>query len=176
MDTTSSDTKEKLPDGKSKSVDYSKPQWKRPAIWRPAQSVNGITNLVKYHHTRGTLTPENRINTEKTLGHDKSHEEARDTRHPDPQIKIEPPTKSQKRGTVVTSEKDTPQPAHALQEFVKHIANPLVDKGWNLHLKFGKGESQGEQFVQGPSPWEPTAKTDKKEKVSKPPNKQADST
>ena len=26
MDTTSSDTEEKLPDGKSKSVDYSKPQ------------------------------------------------------------------------------------------------------------------------------------------------------
>ena len=23
------------------------------------QSVNGITNLVKYHHTRGTLTPGN---------------------------------------------------------------------------------------------------------------------
>ena len=59
MDTTSSDTKEKLPDGKSKSVDCSNPQWKRPTIWRPAQSVNGITNLVKYHCTRGTLTPEN---------------------------------------------------------------------------------------------------------------------
>ena len=200
MDTTSSDTKDKLPDGKSKSVDYSKPQWKQPTIWRPAQSVNGITNLVKYHHTRGTLTPENlleldprkdqlgmgckqilldlktkvwvdeqnRINTEKTLGHDKSHEEARDIMHLDPQINIEPPTKSQKRGTVVISGKDTPQPAHALQEFVKHIGDPLVDKGWNLHLKFGKGESQGEQFVQGSSPREPTAKTDKREKVSKP--------
>ena len=59
MDTTSSDTKDKLPDSKSKSVDYSKPRWKWPAIWRPAQSVNGITNLVKYCHTRGTLTPEN---------------------------------------------------------------------------------------------------------------------
>ena len=117
MDTTSSDTKEKLPDGKSKSVDYFKPQWKWPAIWRPAQSVNGITNLVKYHHTRGTLTPENlleldprkdqlemghkqilsdsktkawvdeqnRINTKKTLGYDKSHEKARNTMHPGPQ-------------------------------------------------------------------------------------------
>ena len=200
MDTTSSDTKNKLPDSKSKSVDYSKPQWKWPAIWRPAQSVNGIKNLVKYHHTRGTLRPENlleldprkdqlgmghkqilpdpktkvwvdeqnRINTEKTLGYDKSHEEARDTMHPDPQVDVKPPVKSQKRGTVVTSEKDTPQPSHALQEFVKHIANPLVDKGWNLHLKFGKGESQGEQFIQGSSPWEPTTKTDKKEKVSKP--------
>ena len=90
--------------------------------------------------------------------------------HPDPQINIEPPAKSQKRGTIVTSEKekDTPEPSHALQEFVKHIANPLVDKGWNLHLKFGKGESQGKQFIQGSSPPEPTAKTDKKEKVSKP--------
>ena len=199
-DTTSSDSKEKLPDGKSKSVDYSKTQRKWPTVWRPAQSVNGITNLVKYHHTRGTLTPENlleldprkdqlgaghkqilldsktkawvdeqnRMNKEKTLGYDKSHKEAKDTKHPDPRINIEPSAKSLKRGTVITSEKDTPQPTHALQEFVKHIADPLVNKGWNLHLKFGKGESQGEQFVQGSSPWESTAKTDKRGKVSKP--------
>ena len=33
-DTTSSDSKEKLPDGKSKSVDYSKSQRKQPTIWR----------------------------------------------------------------------------------------------------------------------------------------------
>ena len=59
MDTTSSDAKEKLPDGKRKSVDSFKPQWKWPVIWRPAQSVNGITNIAKYCHTRGTLTPEN---------------------------------------------------------------------------------------------------------------------
>ena len=90
--------------------------------------------------------------------------------HPNPQIDVEPPVKSQKRGTVVASEKEkeTPQLSCALQEFVEHIANPLVDKGWNLHLKFGKGEPQEEQFVQGSFPWEPTAKTDKKEKVSKP--------
>ena len=31
-----------------------------------------------------------------------------------------------------------------------------------------KGSPQREQFVQGSSPWEPTAKTDKKEKISKP--------
>ena len=74
--------------------------------------------------------------------------------HPDPQINVKSPVKSQKRSTIVTSEKekDTPQPSHALQEFVKHIADPLVDKGWNLHLKFGKGEPQGEQFIQGSSP------------------------
>ena len=124
-DTTSSDSKEKLPDGKSKSVDCSKTQRKWPTIWRPAQSVNGITNLVKYHHTRGTLTLENlleldprkdqlgvghkqilldsktkawvdeqnRMNKEKTLGYNKSCEEAKDTKHLDPRIDIEPSTK-----------------------------------------------------------------------------------
>ena len=152
---------------------------------------------MKYHHTKGTLTPEilleldprkdqlgmghkqilldsktkawvdeqNGMNKEKTLGYDKSCKGARDTKHPDPQFSVEPSTKSLKRGTVTTSEKDTLQPARALQEFVKHIADPLVNKGWNLHLKFGKGESQGEQFVQGSSPRESTVKTDRKEKV-----------
>ena len=202
MNTTTSDTKDRFPNDKSRSVDYFKPQWKWPSIWRLAQSVNGITNLVRYHHTRDRLTPENlleldprkdqlgmghkqilpdpktkvwvdeqnRINREKTLGYDKSYEEARNTMHPDPQIDVEPPVKSQKRGTVVASEKEkyTPQPSCALQEFVKHIADPLFDKGWNLHLKFGKGEPQGEQFVQGSSPQEPTAKTDKKEKLVNP--------
>ena len=199
-DTTSSGSKEKLLNGKSKSVDYLKTQRRRPTIWRPAQSVNGITNLVKYHHTRGTLTPENlleldptkdqlgaehkrilldlktkawvdeqnKMSKEKVLGHDRSRKEIKDTRHPDPRIGIEPSTKSLKRGTVNTSEKTPPQPTHALQEFVKHIADPLVNKGWNLHLKFGKGESQGEQFVKGSSPQESTAKTDKREKISTP--------
>ena len=32
-----------------------------------------------------------------------------------------------------------PQPTQALTEFIKHAADPLVDKGWNLHLKFEKG-------------------------------------
>ena len=65
MDTTSSDTKEKLPGSKSKCVDYSKPQWKQPVIWRPAQSVNASTNIVKYHCTKGTLTPENLLDPRK---------------------------------------------------------------------------------------------------------------
>ena len=49
--------------------------------------------------------------------------------HPDPQIDVEPPVKSQRKDTVVASikEKDAPQPSRALQEFVKHIADPLVD-------------------------------------------------
>ena len=90
--------------------------------------------------------------------------------HSDPQIGIEPPVKSQQNDTLVTleKEKDAPQPSCALQEFVKHITDPLVDKGWNLHLKFEKREPQGEEFVLGSSPWEPTTKTDKIEKGSKP--------
>ena len=126
--------------------------------------------------TKAWVDEQNKISKEKTLGHDRSRKEIKDTRHPDPKINIEPSTKSLKRGTVNTSEKDTPQPTHALQEFVKHIADPLVNKGWNLHLKFGKGESQGEKFVKGSSPRESTTKTDRKEKVSKPPNRQTDST
>ena len=59
VDTTSSDTKDKLPNGKSRSVDYLKPQGKWPLIWRLAQSVDGITKLAKYHHTRDKITPEN---------------------------------------------------------------------------------------------------------------------
>ena len=202
INTTSPDIKDRFPNGKSRSVDYSKPQWRWPSLWRPAQSVNGRMNLVGCQCTRNKLMPENllelgpgkdqlemghrqilldpktkawvdeqnKINIEKTLRYGRSYDEARDTMHPDPQFDVEPPVKSQKKGTAVTleKEKDAPQLSCALQEFVKHIVNPLVDKGWNLHLKFGKGGPQGEQFVQGSSPCEPTTKTDKKEKVSKP--------
>ena len=118
--------------------------------------------------TKAWVDEQNKMSTEKTLGHDKLRKEAKDTKYPDPRINIEPPTKSLKRGIVIASDKDTPQPTRALQEFVKHIADPLFNKGWNLHLKFGKGESQGEKFVKGSSPRESMTKTDKKEKVSKP--------
>ena len=84
--------------------------------------------------------------------------------YPNLQLDVGSTIKGQKGGTIATleKEKEPPQPSHALQEFVKHIADPLVDKGWNLHLKFGKGESQGEPFVQGSSSWGPTDKTNKK--------------
>ena len=116
MDTTSSDTKDKFPDSKSRSVDYLKPQGKQPLIWRPAQSVDGIMKLAKYHHIRDKITPENlleldhrkdhlgmghkqilpdpktkawvdeqnKIIKQKTLGYDKSYEEAKDNIHPNP--------------------------------------------------------------------------------------------
>ena len=138
INTTSSDTKDRFPNSKSRSVDYSKHQWKQPSIWRPVQSVNGRTNLMGYQHVRNRLMLENllelglgkdqlemgcrqilpdpktkawvdeqnKINTEKTLGYDKSYEEARDTMHPDPQIDVEPPVKSQKKDTVVDLEKE----------------------------------------------------------------------
>ena len=48
------------------------------------------------------------MSKERVLGHDGSRREIKDTRHPDPKIGIEPSTKSLKRGTVITSEKDTP--------------------------------------------------------------------
>ena len=58
--------------------------------------------------TKAWVDEQNRMNKEKTLGYDKSHEEARDTKHSDPRVNIELPTKSQKRGTVITSEKGHP--------------------------------------------------------------------
>ena len=61
MDTTSSDTKGRFPNDKSKSVDYLKPHWKWSSIWRSAQSVNGITNPIGYCHIRDRLTPENML-------------------------------------------------------------------------------------------------------------------
>ena len=74
--------------------------------------------------TKAWVDEQNRMDKEKTHGHDKSHKETKDTKHQDPRINIKPSTESLKRGTVITSEKDTPQPTRALQEFVKHIADP----------------------------------------------------
>ena len=180
----------------------SKPQWRQPSLWKPAQSVNGKTNPVEPQSIKNKLTPENlselgpvgyklemghgqvlldqktkawvdeqnKINKEEWPRYGRLHNEGEELMYPDLQLDAGSPIKSQKEGTAATleEEKGAPRPSHALQEFVKHIADPLVDKGWNLHLKFGKGESQGEQFVQGSSPWEPTDKTNKKEKISKP--------
>ena len=53
------DGKDRFPNSKNRSVDYSKSQWKWPPIWRPAQSVNGRTDLEGHQCTRSKLTPEN---------------------------------------------------------------------------------------------------------------------
>ena len=112
---------------------------------RKEQLGMGYKQILPDPKTKAWVDEQNRINIEKTLGYDKSHEEARDTMHPDPQIDVEPPVKSQKRSTVVTSEKekDAPQLSHASQEFVKHIANPLVDKGWKIKIKIWKRGTPG---------------------------------
>ena len=202
INATRPDTRDRFPKGKSRSIDYSKPQWRWPSLWKPAQSVNGKTSPVEPQSIKNKLTSENlselgpgknqlemgcrqvlldpktkawvdeqnKINKEEGPRYGRLYNEGEDSMYPDPQLDVGSPIKGQKGGTTATleKEKEAPQPSHALQEFVKHIADPLVDKGWNLHLKFGKGESQEEQFVQGPSPWEPTNKTNKKEKISKP--------
>ena len=120
--------------------------------------------------TKAWVDEQNKIKKEKGPRYGRPYNEGEDSIYPDPQLGVGSTIKDQKGGTTATleKEKEAPQPSHALQEFVKHIADSLVDKGWNLHLKFGKGESQGEQFVKGSSPWDSTNKTDKKEKISKP--------
>ena len=75
----------------------------------------------------------------------RSYNEGKDSMYPDPQLDVGSTIKGQKGGTTATleKEKEAPQPSCALQEFVKHVAHPLVDKGWNLHLRYGKGEIPG---------------------------------
>ena len=119
--------------------------------------------------TKAWVDEQNKISKNERPRYARLNNEGEDLIYPDPQLDAGSPIKGQKGGTTATleKEKDGPQPSCTLQEFVKHIANPLVDKGWNLHLKFGKGESQKEYFVQGSFPQEPASKTDKKEKLSK---------
>ena len=95
--------------------------------------------------TKAWVDEQNKINKEKGLRYGRPYNGGEDTMYQDPQLDIGSTMKGQKRGATTTlkKEKEAPQPSRALQEFVKHIADPLVDKGWNLHLKFGKGESQG---------------------------------
>ena len=177
INTTRPDIKDRFPNGKSKSIDYPKPQWRQPSLWRPAQSVNGKMSHVGHQSIKNKLTSEklselgpgkdqlemgcrqilldpktkawvdeqNKINKEKGPRYGRTYDEGEDSMYPDPQLDVGPLIKSQKEGTAATLEKvkGGPRPSRALQEFVKHIADPLVDKGWNLHLKFGKGESQG---------------------------------
>ena len=195
-------TRNRFPKGKSRSIDYLKPQRKWPSPWKPAQSINGRASPVGPQNTKNKLMLENlsELGPEKyklEMGHGqvlidkrtkawvdeqnkinkreinkerprygKLYIEGKDTIYPDPRLGAGSPINSQQGGktTTLEEEKDAPQPSCALQEFVKHIADPLVDKGWTLNLKFGKGESQKEQFVQGSSPQKPISKTVKKRK------------
>ena len=58
--------------------------------------------------TKAWVDEQNRMSKEKTLGHDRSCKETKDTKHPDPRINMEPSTKSLKRGTMIASETGQP--------------------------------------------------------------------
>ena len=175
-DTSRPKARNRFSKGKSRSIDYLKPQRKWPSPWKPAQSVNGRASPVGPQNTKNKLTLENlselgpekyelemgcgqvlidkktkawideqnKINKNEIPRYGRLYIEGKNLIYPDPQLGTGPLIESQKGGKTTTLEKEkgAPQPSHALQEFVKHIADPLVDKGWNLHLKFGKGESQ----------------------------------
>ena len=170
IDATRPNTRDRFPKGKSRSIDYSKPQWRWPSLWKPAQSVNGKMSPVEPQSIKNKLTSENlselgpgkyklemghrqvlldqktkawvdeqnKINKEERPRYGRLYNEGEELMYPDPQLDAGSPIKGQKGGTAATleKEKDAPQPSCALQEFVKHIADP--------YLKFGKGESQGE--------------------------------
>ena len=59
INTTRPDTKDRFPKGKSRSIDYSKPQWRWPSLWKPAQSVNGKMSPVEPQSIKNKLTSEN---------------------------------------------------------------------------------------------------------------------
>ena len=101
----------------------------------------GCGQVLLDQKTKAWVDEQNKINKEGPR-YGRSYNEGEDSMYLDPQLNAESPIKGQKGGTIATleKEKEALQPSCALQEFVKHIADPLVDKGWNLHLKFGKGE------------------------------------
>ena len=104
------------------------------------QSEIGCRQILLDPKTKAWVDEQNRINKEKGPRYGRPYNEGEDSMYPDPQLGVGSTIKDQKVGTTATleKEKEVPQPSCALQEFVKHIANPLVDKGWNLHLKFWK--------------------------------------
>ena len=117
------------------------------------------------------MDEQNRINKVEKQNYDSQYIEDTDQTHPMQYDRSQPfnlkkegpePNLPRKQGVV-------PQPTQALTEFVKHIADPLVDKGWNLHLKFGKGEPQKEEFVQETTPQKTSTKTMVREKICRPP-------
>ena len=115
--------------------------------------------------TKAWVNEQNKINKEEGPRCGRSYNEGEDLMYPDPQLDVGSIIKGQKGGTIATleKEKEAPQPSHALQEFVKHIANPLVDKGWILHLKFGKEKPRGSSLFKALPHRSPQIKLIKKE-------------
>ena len=65
----------------------------------------GCRQILSDPKTKAWVDEQNKMNIEKTLGYDRSYDEARDTMHPDPLFDIKPPVKSQKKDTAVALEK-----------------------------------------------------------------------
>ena len=59
IDATRPNIRDRFPKGRSRSIDYSKPQWRWPSLWKPAQSVNGKTSPVEPQSIKNKLTSEN---------------------------------------------------------------------------------------------------------------------
>ena len=58
-DASRPNTRNRFPKGKSRSIDYSKPQWKQPSLWKPAQSVNGKMSPIEPQSIKNKLASEN---------------------------------------------------------------------------------------------------------------------
>ena len=58
-DASGPNRRSRFPKDKSRSIDYSKPQWKQPSLWKPAQSVNGKMSPVGPQSIKDKLTSEN---------------------------------------------------------------------------------------------------------------------
>ena len=94
---------------------------------------------------------QNKLNSQKRLNFQGKYIEDVDQTFPMQYARDQnPESRRRGSGSNLLREQDVdPQPTWALTEFVKHVTDPLVDKGWNLHLKFGKGGPQKEEFIQG---------------------------
>ena len=91
----------------------------------------GCRKVLLDQKTKAWVDEQNKINKEERPRYGRLYNEGEELMYPDPQLDAGSPIKGQKGGTAATleKEKDAPQPSHALQEFVKHIADPLGDKG-----------------------------------------------
>ena len=117
--------------------------------------------------TKAWVDEQNKLNKQERQNYGTKYIEDTDQTYPIQYTRTQSP--NLKRGgsepNLPRKQNMVPQPAQALTEFVKHVVDLLVDKGWNLHLKFGKGEPQKEEFVQGTAPPETSTKAVDKEKV-----------
>ena len=117
--------------------------------------------------TQTWVDAQNKLNSQKRLNFQDKYIEDVDQTFPMQYARDQDP-ESRRRGSesnLLRKQDVDPQPTWALTEFVKHATDPLVDKGWNLHLKFGKGGPQKEEFIQGTTTPKTSTKAMDKEKV-----------